>query len=153
MSSGIDWLSIYHIQECMDILKAKSPEWHHNRETKIKRMSQIKSKDQEVRDAWKRVFKFRREMEKYEKHDVNKPPVKQDPKVVEIKMVDDKVKAIIETFRKYSCTQTEVAKLTGIPKGKVRKICSEVPEAFDAFVKAKNIRRSRTRKQRSRARG
>lgn len=60
-ASKTDWLEFYDIYDSIEVLKQKSPEWG-ERETKIKSINQIKSKDEDVRQSWKNIFKFRARM-------------------------------------------------------------------------------------------
>lgn len=134
-----DYLQYYHISEAINTLKEKSEEWK-TPALIVHDIKEVHTKDKEVRDAWKNIFKFRTQMGITPRSGTKKPITYRVRRYYDSKIVRDQARVIVRTFKKYECTQKEVSRRTGISRSVVSWICKEIPEAYEAYTEAKQKR-------------
>lgn len=118
-------LAQYEINQAIELLQGSAD--FTNRAT-IHSMADVKTRDRQQRRAWQRIFNFRKAMADRE-----------------VSTWDLRAEKLLETYKKYHCTQGQAHILTGIPTNALNRITREVPAVQKAYQKAKNYRKNMKR--------
>ena len=128
----VSLLTKYEIPEAIELLKNTDD---FTKRATVHSMADVKTKDRQQRRTWKRIFSFRKEMADRE-----------------VSNWDSRAEKLLETYKKYHCTQGQAHILTGIPTSALNRITREVPAVQRAYQKAQNYRKNQARQARRRKR-
>lgn len=121
----VSLLTKYEIPEAIELLKGTDD---FTKRATVHSMADVQTRDRQQLRAWKRIFSFRKAMAD-----------------CELNNWDSRAEKLLETYKKYHCTQTEAQRLTGIPINALNRITREVPAVQKAYQKAKNYRKNMKR--------
>lgn len=124
----VSLLTKYEIPEAIELLKDTDD---FTKRATVHSMADVQTRDRQQRRAWKRIFSFRKEMADRE-----------------VSNWDSRAEKLLETYKKYHCTQGEAHILTGIPTSALNRITREVPAVQKAYQQAKKYRKNMKRKLR-----
>lgn len=124
----VSLLTKYRVSEAIELLKDTDD---FADKEKVLSMDDVETSDRKQRQAWQRIFDFRKAM-----------------KDRELATWDSRAKKLLVTYQRYHCTQTEAHRLTGIPINALNRITREVPEVQKAYQQARNYRKHDNRRRR-----
>lgn len=118
----VSLLTKYEIPEAIELLQGSDD---FIKRATVHSMADVKTRDRQQRRAWQRIFNFRKAMADRE-----------------LSNWDVRAQKLLETYKKYHCTQSEAHIITGIPTSVISRITREVPAVQKAYQKAKKCRKN-----------
>lgn len=124
-----NWVDVFGVLDAIDILSEDSLSWKLLPENAVQTMEDAHPRSLKERDAWKKIFKFRHQI------DLSEQTV-QGKKFIKTKKTDKYAQQLIAVYTKYNCTQQQAAAYTGIDRSTVRRL-TRLPEVNKAYQDAR----------------